>query len=120
MWKSIQAIREGQMPRTVDSNHKDMSIEQIIEFTWQAKEAVPKSAAPCIGGTLYFWLASLHSLQEVVEKFGEYLHEDELRIQSQPHPISGVLDFQQRFEFLAFHISRNREQCKILLIDLTL
>ena len=40
---------------------KQQIIEQIIEFTWQAKEAVPKSAAPCIGGTLYFWLASLHS-----------------------------------------------------------
>jgi hypothetical protein len=120
MWKSIHSIREGQMSRTVASNHKDMPIEQIIELTWQAKETVPESAAPRMGGTLSFWLASLHSLQGVLEKFGEYLQEDELRCQSQPHPISGALDFQQRFEFLAFYISRHREQCKKILIDLTL
>lgn len=120
MWKSTQAIREGQMSRTVDSDHKDMSIEQIIELTWHAKEVVPVSALSRMGGTLSFWLASLHSLQEVLEKFGEYLHEDELRIQSQPHPISGAKNFQQRFEFLAFHISSHREQCKKLLMDSTL
>jgi|UniRef100_UPI00404A237B hypothetical protein len=120
MWKSILAIRAGQMERTLDSKHKDMPIKQIIDLTWQVKETVPEMAAPRMGGALSFWIASLNSLQEVLQAFGEILQEDELRYQSQPHPISGALDFKQRLEFLAFHISRHREQCKKLLNELPL
>ncbi len=120
MWKTINAIREGQMERKVDSKHNNMPIQQIIELTWQTKEIVPPSAAPRLGGTLSFWIASLNSLQDVLNAFGSVLQENELRIQSQPHPISGALDFQQRFEFLAFHISRHREQCTQLINKINL
>jgi hypothetical protein len=89
-----------------------MPIEKIIERTWKTKETAPPSAAPRMGGTLAFWIASLNSLQPILNSFGSYLHEDELKIQSLPHPISGALDFQQRLEFLAFHIARHREQCE--------
>ena len=122
MWKTINAIREGNMERILDSKHKEMPIQQIIELTWQTKEIVPPSAAPRMGGTLSFWVASLNSLQDVLNAFGGDLQDNELRFQSQPHPISGALDFQQRFEFLSFHISHHREQCAKLIkeIDSTL
>lgn len=110
MWKSIIAIREGKMERKYDSIHKNMSIEQIIKLTWQDKEKVPAVAAPRLGGPLSFWSISLSGLQRVLETFGSYLKDDELRLQAHPHPISGPMDFQQRIEFLAFHISRHREQ----------
>ena len=120
MWKTIEAIRAGQIERIKESVHQDLPIEKIIERTWKTKETVPPSAAPRMGGTLAFWIASLNSLQPILNSFGSYLHEDELKIQSQPHPISGALDFQQRFEFLAFHIARHREQSKKIKNEMSL
>jgi hypothetical protein len=72
-------------------------------------------AAPRLGGPLAFWKESLHSLQAVLEAFGQDLREDELRLQAHPHPISGAFDFQQRIELLRFHIERHQEQVSQLL-----
>jgi hypothetical protein len=80
---------------------------------------VPAVAAPRLGGPLSFWRPSLNSLQEVLAEFGKDLKEDELRLQAHPHPISGALDFQQRIEFLRFHINRHGEQVSQLLITIT-
>ena len=110
MWKSIDAIREGKMERKYESIHQNMPVEQIIKLTWQPKEKVPAVAAPRLSGPLSFWCTSLNSLQGVLETFGRYLKNDELRLQAHPHPISGPMDFQQRFEFLSFHINRHRAQ----------
>jgi hypothetical protein len=119
MWKTLHAIREGNMIRTYESIHKGMPIEQIIKMTWQPKEKVPAVAAPRLGGPLSFWKTSLNSLQEVLSAFGQDLKEDELRLQAHPHPISGALDFQQRIEFLRFHINRHQEQVSQLLKAMT-
>ena len=114
MWKTLHAIRKGTVERNYESIHKNMSIEQVIDLTWQPKEKVPAVAAPRIGGPLYFWKSSLNSLQEVLNAFGQDLKEDELRLQAHPHPISGALDFQQRLEFLRFHINRHNDQATLL------
>lgn len=115
MWKSINAIRNGTMKRKYDSVHKNMTVEQIIERTWKAKEIVPAVAAPRLGGPLLFWTNSLSGLQSILEAFGNYLKEDELRILAHPHPISGSLDFQQRLEFLRFHLNRHEKQAATLI-----
>lgn len=112
MWKTLDAIREGKMERTFESIHKGLSIEVIVDRTWKSKEQVPAVAAPRMGGTLIFWRAALLSLQLILDEFGNDLKEDELRMQAHPHPISGPMDFQQRLEFLAFHIQRHHEQAK--------
>jgi hypothetical protein len=119
MWKTLHAIRDGNIVRTYESIHKDMSIEQVIEMTWKPKEIVPAVAAPRLGGPLSFWKLSLNSLQEILGAFGQDLQEDELRLQAHPHPISGALDFQQRIEFLRFHINRHKEQVSQLLTTMT-
>ena len=115
MWKTLYAIREGNFLRTQESIHKDMLIEQIVALTWKEREEVPAVAAPRLGGTLAFWKSSFNSLQEILRTFGEDLQEDELRLQAHPHPISGALDFQQRLEFLRFHIDRHRGQVSRLM-----
>jgi DinB superfamily len=110
MWKTLHAIRSGAMERKLDSVHRDMPIEEIIWLTWKAKEIVPAVAAPRMGGTLIFWRHALGSLQTILEAFGNDLKPEELRLQAHPHPISGPMDFQQRLEFLAFHIHRHKGQ----------
>jgi hypothetical protein len=118
MWKTLHAIRDGKMERKYDSNHKDMPIEKIIELTWQPKEQVPAVAAPRMGGTISFWRESLKSLQSILDAFGNDIQDDELRILAHPHPISGAMDFQQRFEFLRFHINRHSEQAYTLITEI--
>ena len=115
MWKTLHAIREGNYERTFASIHKDMPIEQVIALTWKEKEEVPAVAAPRLGGTLAFWKSSFNSLQEILRAFGGDLQEGELRVQAHPHPLSGALDFQQRLEFLRFHIDRHRGQVSRLM-----
>ena len=115
MWKTLHAIRAGKIARTYDSIHKNMPIEQLINLTWKPKEIVPAVAAPRMGGPLSFWINSLGSLQEILNVFGQDLQDDELRLQAQPHPISGAMDFHQRLEFLAFHLDRHRKQVASLL-----
>jgi hypothetical protein len=118
MWKTLHAIRDGKIERRYESDHKDMTIEQIIELTWRPKEIVPAVAAPRMGGPLAFWSDSLNSLQAILEAFGHDLKDEELRIQAHPHPISGAMDFQQRLEFLRFHINRHKEQVAGLIHEL--
>jgi len=118
MWKTLHAIRDGKMERTYDSNHKDMPIEKIIELTWREKELVPAVAAPRMGGTIFFWRESLKSLQSILEAFGRDIRDDELRLLAHPHPISGAMDFQQRLEFLRFHIDRHRDQVTALFAEM--
>lgn len=115
MWKTLYAIRQGSMARTLSSDHQNMTIQEIINRTWKPKEQVPAVAAPRMGGTLVFWREALGSLQPIVECFGSDIKPDELRLQAHPHPISGAMDFQQRLEFIAFHIKRHHEQVSALL-----
>jgi len=115
MWKTLYAIRDGKATRTYESDHKEWSIEKIIAQTWKEKEQVPAVAAPRLGGTLVFWRLSLANLQPLLEAFGKELKEDELRLQAHPHPISGAMDFQQRIEFLRFHIQRHRGQVQSII-----
>ncbi len=114
MWKTLHAIRNGQLPRTYEFIHKDLPIDEVIRLTWQEKEKVPAVAAPRFGGPIKFWLISLEELQKTLEAFGNDIQEDELRVQAHPHPISGPLDFHQRLEFLKFHLDRHRKQVKDL------
>ncbi|HEY1869891.1 MAG TPA: DinB family protein [Chitinophagaceae bacterium] len=115
MWKTIDAIRAGKMERKYESVHQNMPIEEIIELTWKVRELVPAVAAPRMGGPLSFWCSSLNSLQGLLESFGHHLKNDELRLQAHPHPISGAMDFQQRFEFLSFHLDRHHAQVRGLI-----
>jgi hypothetical protein len=57
---------------------------------------------------IYNKLQLMNTIQKLVQ-------EVTIRMQAQPHPISGAMDFHQRFEFLRFHIDRHREQVAQLL-----
>lgn len=114
MWKTLKAIRSGQLEKRFESPHMNLHVEEIIARTWKEKEIVPPVAAPRQGGTLIFWRYALSSLQQILEGFGHDLTDDELHLQAQPHPISGPMDFHQRLEFLAFHMRRHEAQVEQL------
>ena len=95
-----------------------LSNSGIINLTWQEKEQVPPVAAPRLGGSLAFWCASLSSLQYVLESLGNTMEENDLRILAHPHPISGDMDFQQRLEFLRFHLYRHTDQAAGLIAEM--
>lgn len=118
MWKTLQGIRAGKIERTYESIHQNLPVSDIIALTWQPKEIVPAVAAPRLGGPLLFWTLSLHGLQELLHAFGQDLQENELRLQAHPHPISGAMDFQQRLEFLSFHIRRHKAQVAAILAQI--
>ena len=118
MWKTLYAIRSGQLEKRFDSFHQNLSVEEIISRTWKEKEQVPPVAAPRMGGILIFWRESLGSLQDVLEAFGNDLKDEELRVLAHPHPISGPMDFHQRLEFLRFHINRHYEQVGRIMAEL--
>jgi hypothetical protein len=118
MWKSIDSIREGKMERKYESIHQDMPVEEIIGLTWQPKEKVPAVAAPRLGGPLSFWCNSLNNLQALLESFGRHIKNEELKLQAHPHPISGPMDFQQRLEFLRFHLNRHAGQVSMLIREM--
>ena len=116
MWKVLDALKNGDDSiQKAKAPFQGLEIEAIIAQTWQEKELVPAVAAPRLGGTLAFWSASLNSLQGILETLGNELSDSDLHLLAHPHPISGVLDFQQRFEFLRFHIDRHNEQVKQLI-----
>ncbi len=60
----------------------------------------------------YFLINSIISLKVILAEFTINLNDDMLRILAHDHPISGELDFQQRLEFLRFHIDRHHLQVK--------
>jgi DinB family protein len=110
MWKSLYANREGKSFWEGEPLHKGLTIEEIITKTWKEKEIVPAVAAPRMSGPLAFWIISLDGLQQNLDALAKELTPDDLKIMTQPHPISGPLDMHQRFEFLRFHLNRHQQQ----------
>lgn len=110
MWKILQAHKEGRIGWEGEDIHRGLSIEEIVYRTWQEKETVPAVAAPRMGGTIAFWVASLQSLQLPLQKLGDELSDANLDVMTHPHPISGAMNFRQRLDFLRFHIDRHRNQ----------
>ncbi|MEJ7681700.1 MAG: hypothetical protein WKG06_28410 [Segetibacter sp.] len=61
MWKAIQGIKTGKPVFTGEDVHRGLSIEEIIEKTWQPKEQVPESAKPRWGGPIQYWINALQA-----------------------------------------------------------
>ncbi|MEZ4904612.1 MAG: DinB family protein [Spirosomataceae bacterium] len=102
MWRVLQAKREGNYKWEGELIHQGLSVEEIVEKTWQPKETVPPIAAPRLGGPIGFWAASLESLQVQLDALGDELTDMPLDSLIHPHPISGPIDIKQRLEFLRF------------------
>ena len=114
IYKTLQAKDEGNTVWEGDAVNKGLTMEEIIAATWQAKETVPASAAPRLGGPIDLWTNFLKSLDQPLEALNNKITDEDLNIMSFPHPISGPFDIGQRLEFLRFHIDRHRLQVAAL------
>lgn len=112
MWQAVNGAKNNNPVWEGEAIHHGLSIEQIIESTWQAKEKVPEVAKPIWGGPIDFWISALAACQNVLEKLGDELEGLDPAQVIYPHPISGPLNLWQRLDFLRFHLERHHAQIK--------
>ena len=110
IWKTIEGIKNNKPVWTGEAIHHDLSIEQIIEKTWQPKEQVPEIAKPRWGGPIEFWLSSLNICQSLLHALNKAMNGMDPEQIIYPHIISGPLNVYQRMEFLRFHLERHQRQ----------
>ncbi len=110
IWKTFHALKAGQPIWSGTAIHHGLSIEQIIEKTWQPKEQVPEIAKPRWGGPLEYWIQALQNCQPLLEALAKSLEGQDLEKIIYPHIISGPLNVVQRMEFLRFHLNRHQKQ----------
>lgn len=114
MWKALDGFRKNEPVWTGEMIHQGLSIEEVVQKTWEAKEKVPEIAAPRWGGSLDYWIATLRSQKYVLQDLGQALTGINIEEVIYPHPISGPLNLRQRLEFLRFHLYRHRDQVERL------
>lgn len=110
IWRAIEGLKINKPAWEGVSSNQGLSIEEIIEKTWQKKEKVPESARPKWGGPIDFWIASLQNCQRLLESLSKALVGLDIENIIYPHPISGPLNVPQRMEFLRFHLERHQRQ----------
>ncbi len=112
MFKAIEGVLETKPIWEGNSPNEGLSIEQIVEKTWQPKEKVPKVAEPKWGGTLDFWITGLKNNTSLLNELIIKANSIDLSKAIYPHPISGPMNVIQRLEFLRFHLERHEGQIK--------
>jgi len=110
IWKTWEGLKNGKPLWTGDAIHRGLSIEEIVDKTWQPKEKVPEVARPRWGGPIEYWIVSLQNCQVLLEELGYALAQEDLEKIIYPHAISGPLNVVQRMEFLRFHLNRHQKQ----------
>lgn len=110
MWKAAEGIRQNRPIWVGENPNEGLSIEKIIDRTWQPKEKVPETAKPRWGGPLHYWIISLENCQMLLEAFVHSITDLDVEKIIYPHIISGPLTVRQRLEFLRFHLDRHRDQ----------
>lgn len=112
LWKALDGFKRAEPIWQGDPIHRGLSVEEIVEQTWQTKEKVPPIAAPQWGGSLNFWLAMCRAQRYMLQDLVQEMEGLDLELIIFPHPISGPMDARQRLEFLRFHARRHQEQVR--------
>ena len=110
LFKAIDGYKRNDLVWSGNPIHRGLSIEEVVDKTWQPKEKVPEIAAPIWGGSLNYWLTLLNAQTALLKGLGNALEGLDLEEIIFPHPISGPLDAGQRLDFLRFHLARHQQQ----------
>ena len=104
IWRAIETRWDGERP------HRGLSIEEVVEKTWETKVEAPEPARPRFGGPLAYWCARLAGAETMLAELGRELSGQDLERVIYPHVLSGPLDAGQRIDFLRFHMDRHLGQ----------
>lgn len=107
MWKAAEGVRNGSPVWSGPSKNAGLSIETVVERTWQPKEVAPPMAVPRQEGPLGYWAVALQSCEVLLPSLLIAVDSLDPHTVIFPHPISGPLDVPQRLEFLRFHLDRH-------------
>ncbi len=110
IWCAMDGYKRNEPVWSGDNYNKGLSIEVIVDKTWQPHQPAPEPARPQWGGPIEFWLNLLrngkHTVAETYRQM-EGLNPEEIIY---PHPLSGPLNVYQRMEFLRYHMERHQRQ----------
>lgn len=110
MFMAIDGIKDNKPIWAGKSTNDGLTIEQIVERTWQPKEIAPEVAEPRWGGSIFYWRSSLENCQNILTFLQSYMVGINPEIAIYPHPISGPINVNQRLQFLRFHLERHQKQ----------
>ena len=120
LWQAAIGLEQGKPVWSGTVPHRGLSIEEVIERTWEVtstgpisvrtKEKAPETATPQGEGPLAYWRARLVTCQPVLERLGEVLDGLDVAQVIVPHVVSGPLDARQRLQFLRWHLDHHRQQ----------
>jgi hypothetical protein len=110
IWRAAEGVARGAPVWSGESPNRGLSIEEVVQRTWQPQETSPESALPRVGGPFRYWTAALRSCSGLLAELKVALFGLSLEDVIYPHAISGPLDARQRLQFLAFHLDRHARQ----------
>lgn len=117
IWRAAEALRTGRPLWEGNSPNRGLTIEEVVERTWEPRETAPESATPRMGGPVGYWAAALAACPPILERLGEELEGLNLSAVIYPHYRSGPIDARQRLAFLRFHLDRHHAQIRALIDD---
>ena len=62
IWRAIETPWDGEHP------HRGLSIEEVVEKTWETKVEAPEPARPRFGGPLAYWCARLAGAETMLDE----------------------------------------------------
>jgi len=113
-FRALEDFLAGRGMRKADNPHHGMTLEQIIENTWNGPVKAPASVEPQWGGPLSFWLSQLAANQQLLEDFARKAGNLDVEDMVFPHGISGPVNVHQRIAFMRFHLDHHREQIEAI------
>jgi hypothetical protein len=110
IWSAIEGYKRNEPVWSGENYNKGLSIEVIVEKTWQRHQPAPEPARPQWGGPIEFWLTLLKNGKETVAETYRQMEGLDPEEIIYPHPLSGPLNVYQRMEFLRYHMERHQRQ----------
>ena len=107
IYTAAEKFRAGEPVWAGVSSNEGLTIEKIIENTWQEKEKAPDSATPTGKYSAGVWAAHLRNCDDLLENLLPILDGLPLNEVVYPHFLCGPLNVIQRLEFIRFHIDRH-------------
>ena len=110
IWQAIDGYKHNTPVWSGENINKGLSIETIVDNTWQRHQPAPEPARPQWGGPVDFWIVCLKNCRHTLTETMTLLTGIDPEEIIYPHPLSGPLNVYQRLAFLRYHMERHQRQ----------